>query len=84
VRNPSGLHARPAAQFVTTAGGFDAEVRVRLADSAAEPVDAGSIIELMALGVRQGDRILVSAQGPEAEPALAALRTQIEEGFGEI
>lgn len=84
VRNPSGLHARPAAQFVTTAGGFDAEVRVGLADSDAEPVDAASIIELMALGIRQGDRIRVSAQGTDADAALAALHTQIEEGFGEL
>jgi dihydroxyacetone kinase phosphotransfer subunit len=84
VRNPSGLHARPAAQFVTTAGGFDAEIRVGLADSDAEPVDAASIIEIMALGVRQGDRIRVSAQGADADAALTALRTQIEEGFGEL
>jgi dihydroxyacetone kinase phosphotransfer subunit len=84
VRNPSGLHARPAAQFVTTAGGFDAEVRVGMADSDAEPVDAASIIELMALGIRQGDRIRVSAQGTDAEAALAALQAQIEEGFGEL
>ncbi|KHK98656.1 hypothetical protein LK09_06850 [Microbacterium mangrovi] len=84
VRNPSGLHARPAAQFVTTAGGFDAEIRVARLDSDAAPVDAASIIELMALGVRQGDRIRVSAEGAEADAALAALREQIEEGFGEL
>lgn len=84
VRNPSGLHARPAAQFVTTAGGFDADVRVGLVDADTEPIDAASIIELMALGVRQGDRIRVSASGADADAALAALQAQIQEGFGEL
>jgi dihydroxyacetone kinase phosphotransfer subunit len=84
IRNPSGLHARPAAQFVTTASGFDADVRVGFAEGDAAPVDAASIIELMALGIRQGARIRVSATGPEASAALEALRTQIDEGFGEL
>ena len=84
IRNPSGLHARPAALFVTTAGGFEADVRVGLADSTAAPVNAASIMALMALGARQGSRIRVSATGPQADAALAALREQVEAGFGEL
>ena len=44
VRNPSGLHARPAALFVRTAGQFGAKVSVSNPDAGKGPVDAKSIL----------------------------------------
>lgn len=71
VADPAGLHARPAALLARVAGGFDAEV---LLDGA----DAGSVLELMALGVKQGQTVTLRASGPEAAEALKAVVDTLE------
>jgi phosphoenolpyruvate-protein phosphotransferase/dihydroxyacetone kinase phosphotransfer subunit len=81
VRNPLGLHARPAARFVQTAGSFDAEVTVTNVTSARGPASGRSLNALATLGVRQGEEILLVARGPEASDALAALAALAERDF---
>ncbi len=81
VRNPTGLHARPAAQFAKTVAGYDAQVVV--STDARGPVNAASLVGLLTLGVRSGDAIHVAATGPDAAEAIAALRTAVESGLGE-
>ena len=72
IRNAIGLHARPAARFVETARGFDADVRVAKAGADA-PVSARSLTNLVALGARFGDTLVVTAAGPQAAEAVEAL-----------
>lgn len=81
--NPSGLHARPAATFVKTASRYDADVRITDLEAQSEAVSGRSLLALMALGVRQGSRVRISARGPQAQAVLAELRALIEDGFGE-
>ena len=66
VRNPLGLHARPAARFVQTAAAFDADVEVTNLTTGRGPASARSLNRLATLGIRQGHEILVSASGPQA------------------
>ena len=80
VRNRLGLHARPAARFVTTAGRYEADVRVFNGSKAA---NAKSINQVAILGVRQGDEIVVTATGPDAAAALAALQALADDNFGD-
>lgn len=80
VRNRLGLHARPAARFVTTAGRYEADVRVLKGGKAA---NAKSINQVAILGVRQGDEIVVTATGPDAGAALAALQALADDNFGD-
>jgi phosphocarrier protein FPr len=82
VRNAIGLHARPAARFVETVRGFDADVRVGKAGGA-EPVSATSMTNVVALGARFGDTLLVRASGSQAGEAIAALQALADEGFGD-
>lgn len=84
IRNPSGLHARPAAAFVRAAGRFDARVQVADLDAGSAPVAGDSLLALMALGVRTGTRVRVSATGAQAQEAVDALRAMVEDGFGEL
>ena len=65
-----GLHARPAAEFVRTAAGFAADVRVVLGDREA---DAKSLLEILQLQAGSGATIVVTAEGADADAALAAL-----------
>ena len=83
VRNPSGLHARPAALFVRTAGKFGSKITIGNASAGKGPVDAKSILSVLTLGVSSGTEIEVSAEGDDAEAALAAIREAVESGLGE-
>ncbi len=83
IRNKLGLHARPAAQFVGTAGRFDAQITVRNLTRGGSPVNAKSINQVATIGARQGHQIAVAAQGPAATAALAALQALVEANFGE-
>ncbi|WP_328449597.1 dihydroxyacetone kinase phosphoryl donor subunit DhaM [Amycolatopsis sp. NBC_00438] len=80
LRNEVGLHARPAAVLVRTLSAFDAEVRVGLGEQEA---DGHSVLALMSLGARQGDRIRVRASGPQAAEALAKAKELVDGNFGE-
>lgn len=82
VRNQIGLHARPAARFVAVVQGFDAAVRVGRAGGPA-PVGGGSLTNLVALGARRGDTLVVTATGPQATEVVAALGELAEGGFGD-
>ncbi|WP_066518970.1 dihydroxyacetone kinase phosphoryl donor subunit DhaM [Curtobacterium ammoniigenes] len=74
--NPSGLHARPAAEFVRTAARFEAVVRVN-------GVDAKSLLAIMALALPQGSSVEIEATGVDARAAVDALTDLVRSGFGE-
>ncbi len=67
----AGLHARPAARFVSTANEFDADLSV--AKDEDEPVNARSMLSVTALDARKGDEVRLVAEGADAEAALDAL-----------
>ena len=83
IRNPLGLHARPAARFVQTAAAFDANVQVMNLTSGRGPASGRSLNGLATLGIRQGHEILVSAHGPQAAAALDALAALAKRDFDE-
>jgi phosphocarrier protein HPr len=78
--NRRGLHARASARFVKCAEGFDCEVTV-VKDG--QSVGGTSIMGLMTLAAATGSTIELQAAGREAEAALDALASLIEDGFGE-
>jgi phosphoenolpyruvate-protein phosphotransferase len=75
-----GLHARPAARVADLAKGFQAQVTLSAATRSA---NARSPVALMSLGLKHGDHASLSASGPDAEAAVAALAALIEGGMGE-
>jgi len=78
--NALGLHARAAAQMVQTANRFQSEV---LVERDGQSVNGKSIMGVLMLAAAKGTEIQVICEGPDAEPALAALARLIEAGFGE-
>jgi PTS hybrid protein len=84
IRNPSGLHARPAAVFVKTVGRHDAEVSVTDLGTGKGPASGASLISLMSLGVVQGARVRIDATGPEAAEVIGELERLMSDGFGEV
>jgi dihydroxyacetone kinase phosphotransfer subunit len=84
VKNPVGLHARPAARFVQTVGRFvHAEVQVTNLTAGRGPVDAKSLTRVLTLGVAQNHTILVTASGAEAQAAAAAIQALADSDFGD-
>lgn len=77
LKNPSGLHARPAAEFVKLAHTFNSHVTVN-------GRDAGSLLGIMSLGLGQGDSVTVASSDGQAQAAVDALIDLIESGFGEV
>ncbi len=68
--NSLGLHLRAAHKFVSLAQGFQAAVTVLHDDREA---NGKSILELMLLAIECGGRVVLKAEGPDAEEAVDAL-----------
>jgi phosphotransferase system HPr (HPr) family protein len=83
IKHPAGLHARPAALFVQTAQKFTSDIHVQNLTDQGEVANAKSILSVLTLGVMQGHEIEINAEGEDADAALGALKTLIENDFGE-
>ena len=64
------LHARPAGALAVAAGRFAAVISVSAGDHTA---DAKSVLGVMGLGATSGQHLTVTASGPDAREAVAAL-----------
>ena len=64
------LHARPAGALAVAAGRFASAVSVT---AGGQTADAKSVLGVMGLGATSGQHVTVSAAGPDAQEAVAAL-----------
>jgi phosphocarrier protein HPr len=71
-----GLHARPASMFVQAATATG--LTVTIARVGEEPVDARSILGVMALGAKHGEAVVLGAEGDGANQALDSLAELLE------
>lgn len=78
--NRLGLHARAAARFVHLANGFESRISVFKEGSS---VDGKSILGLLTLAASKGTRLRVTAEGKDAENAVAELVKLVRNRFGE-
>lgn len=78
IRNPEGLHMRPAMQFVDLANMFNAEISVSNQDTT---VDAKSIMQMTMLAATNGTKLKIRATGADAVDAVAALRELVDNFF---
>jgi phosphotransferase system HPr (HPr) family protein len=78
-RDRYGLHPRSAMRIQTTAAAFESTVRIEALDGGS-PIDARSMLALVSSGIRLGDRLRVSADGPDEADAVAAVGSLISAG----
>lgn len=81
VANEVGLHARPAAMFVSEATNYQADIKIRNCTSHSAWVDAKSIVGVLMLGASQGHEVEIEAEGPDEDEAVQALQGLIESNF---
>ena len=79
--NKTGLHARPASDFVMLAKKF--ESKITICKEGGEPVNAKSMVRLLAEGIGQGTKAELVAEGEDAAEAVEALSELSASGFGE-
>jgi phosphocarrier protein HPr len=80
IQNRLGLHARASAKLTQTASRFAADVWMT---RNGRRVNAKSIMGVMMLAAGKGSRIEIEATGADADAALAALASLINDKFGE-
>ncbi len=64
INNKQGLHARPAALFVQITSRYNSEVTL---EKDGEKVNGKSIMGILALGAEGGSKIILSAEGDDAQ-----------------
>ena len=65
-----GLEARPVAVFVQVASQYDCSIIVEYRE---KRVNAKSIMGMMSLGIAQGEKVVVIADGPDEKAAISGI-----------
>lgn len=79
INDPLGLHARPAGLLAKLAKPYaDTVITVTKGD---KTVKASQLMKLMSLAARNGDEVVVAAEGPQEEEAIAALKAFFQENL---
>lgn len=78
--NRLGMHARPASLIVKTADRYRSKIWIRKDDL---EVNGKSIMGVMMLAAEPGATLVLRADGPDEEEALAALSQLIADKFHE-
>lgn len=82
ITNRLGLHARAAAQLVSTANRFKSQMRIERIDGSAT-ADAKSILSVLMLAASRGTELRLIADGTDENQAIEALAVLFAHGFGE-
>lgn len=82
VQNRTGLHARPASDFIACASKFKSRITIKRVGEE-DDANAKSIVMLLSLGLGQGTEVELTAKGEDEVEAVDALVALIESKFGE-
>jgi phosphocarrier protein HPr len=80
VKNPLGLHARPAAMISKLLQGSKSQVTLSYRH---ETVNARSIMSILMLAIKKNSLVTLTIEGDDAEEILVKLVTAFETQFGE-
>lgn len=80
VKNPTGLHLRPAGILCKEAMQFKSLITFSFRDSVA---NAKSVLSVLGACVKSGDEIEFACEGEDEEEALRTLVSAVESGLGE-
>lgn len=78
ITDPIGIHARPAGLLVKAAKALDSAVTIQKGDKA---VSATKLMNLMGMGIKQGDQITVTIEGGDEEGSRKAMEQFFQENL---
>ncbi len=70
ITSADGLRASKAAMFVQIAGGFSSQIFVEKGN---KKINAKSIMGVLSLGIKQGEKIYIFANGKDEQDAITAI-----------
>ena len=79
IKDPLGIHARPAGMFAKLAKGFGDTVVTISKDG--NTVKASQLMKVMAMGIKNGHTITIGAEGPDEDKAIEEVRKFLEENL---
>lgn len=75
IRDENGIHARPAGLLVQGAKGFQSVITI---ECASKKAPLNKLFAVMGLNVKHGDTVTVTADGPDEDAAIQAIRNLME------
>ena len=79
IKDALGIHARPAGLLAKKAKSY-ADTTVSITANG-KTANAGQLMKLMALGVKQGTEVTITCEGAAEEEACAGLKAFLEENL---
>ena len=79
IKDELGIHARPAGLLAKLAKGYGDTVITVTKDG--NTVKASQLMKLMGMGIKHGNEIVVAAEGPAEDDAIAAAQKFLEENL---
>ena len=76
----AGIHARPAGLLVKQAASFKSDIKL-LNEENGKEADLKRLMAVMALGVKQGNSIVVTVEGEDEDEAYTVLESFLKENF---
>lgn len=78
IKDPLGIHARPAGLLVKKASSFKSDITITKNDKTA---DLKKIFGIMSLGAKQGDKVVIRISGEDEEEAYNAIKDFLDENM---
>ena len=84
IKNPTGLHLRPAGLFCKTAMQFGSKITVhKMTRHEDVTANAKSVLSVLGACIKSGDEIQIICEGDDEEQALKTMIRLVEDGLGE-
>ena len=84
IKNPTGLHLRPAGLFCKTAMQFGCKVMIeKKVTAGVSSANAKSVLSVLGACIKSGDEIAIVCEGEDEEAALEEMVRIVEDGLGE-
>lgn len=78
IKDELGIHARPAGVLVKEVKKYGSKITL---SAKGKTTDAGKLMMLMGMGIKQGDTVTVSAEGEDEDTAIAAMEKFFSENL---
>ena len=79
IKDPLGIHARPAGLLAKLAKGYGDTVVTITKDG--NTVKASQLMKVMSMGIKNGHTVTIAAEGPAEDEAIAAVQKFFEENL---
>ncbi len=84
IKNPTGLHLRPAGLFCKTAMQIDCKITdLKKTRHEEETANAKSVLSVLGSWIKSGDEIEIICEGTDEQDALGTMIQLVEGGLGE-